>query len=185
MDLGQGIKYTIDKLDASNFHVWKRKITLMLSLKDLDYVLTSDIPDENSDEYKVWEKDNIKACAMIGLTISDDHFEQVQHTSDAKEMWRLILDIYEKHTLLNKLRSPARFAREVASTLRLAELGRLDISIQGNFRRSSLFVGPVGLRRTVSGVFESRWIPKNRHTTSVLLTFSSLVFYLWYWSEVR
>ena len=84
MDLGQGIKYTIDKLDASNFHVWKRKITLMLSLKDLDYVLTSDIPDEDSDEYKVWEKDNIKACAMIGLTISDDHFEQVQHTSDAK-----------------------------------------------------------------------------------------------------
>ena len=50
-----------------------------------------------------------KARAFIGLSLSDSHFEQVQHSKTAQEMWKSVCDIYEKHTLLNQLAARRRF----------------------------------------------------------------------------
>eukprot|EP00171_Calliarthron_tuberculosum_P021771 IDg21771t1 len=47
--------------------------------------------------------------AIIGLTLSDNDLEQVRHATTSRQMWNLLCDIYEKHTLLNKLAARRRF----------------------------------------------------------------------------
>eukprot|EP00171_Calliarthron_tuberculosum_P004339 IDg4339t1 len=106
MELG-GLK--IDKLNNDNFHIWKSRVQLVLSLRELDDYLTSDSPGTDSNDSLKWSKGDRKAKAIIGLTISDSHLEQVQHAVTAKEMWKMICDIYERHTLLNKLSARRKF----------------------------------------------------------------------------
>jgi hypothetical protein len=100
---------TIEKLQDNNYHTWKARIQFILSLRDLDDVLEDAPPDDKSPEYAKWHKRDKKAKAMIALSLSDDHLEQVQHAATAKEIWKLISDIYEKHTLLNKLAARRAF----------------------------------------------------------------------------
>ena len=111
MDSSTGIR--IDKLREDNFHKWKTRIQLVMSLKEVDNYITDDPPARESDNYPAtyakWRKGDLKAKALIGLTLFDSYLEQVQHASTPKEMWRLICDIFEKHTLLNKLAARRRF----------------------------------------------------------------------------
>lgn len=100
---------TLDKLRDDNFHVWKARIQLLLSLKDVHTHLHDDPPDNSASSYSTWSKADLNARAIIGLTLSDTHLEQVQHAQTAKHMWALICDIFEKHTLLNKLATRRRF----------------------------------------------------------------------------
>ena len=51
MDLSNsGIK--IDKLNDTNFHMWKQRIQLFLALKESDDYIIDDPPDSDSDEYR-------------------------------------------------------------------------------------------------------------------------------------
>lgn len=101
---------TVDKLRDDNYHVWKHRIELVLGLRDLDEQLTDEPPpDRASDLYKTWHRKDKKAKGIIALSLSDDHLEQVSHANTAKQMWSLISDIYEKHTLLNKLAARRNF----------------------------------------------------------------------------
>ena len=97
------------KLCDDNFHVWKARIKLVLSLKELDSFIEEDPPASDSDDYQSWCRADNKAKAVIGLTLSDTHLEQVQYAHTAKQMWSMIIDIFEKHTLLNKLAARRRF----------------------------------------------------------------------------
>lgn len=94
---------SIEKLRDDNFHTWKKRIRFVLSIRELDEFVDEDPPNESSPEYKSWLKRDKKAQAVIGLSLTDTHLEQVQHATSAKEMWAIICDIFEKHTLLNKL----------------------------------------------------------------------------------
>lgn len=95
--------FKIAKLSDDNYHVCKSCIQLVLSLKELDEYLEDDLRAEDSDAYRTWRRGDNKAKAVIGLTLSGTHLEQVQHAQSAKEMWKLITEIFEKHSLLNKL----------------------------------------------------------------------------------
>ena len=99
----------VDKLRDDNFHIWKARIQLILSFKEVDTHLVDDPPDRTAEAFPAWHKADVKAKAIIGLTLSDSHLEQVQHATTAKQMWTLICDIFEKHTLLNKLAARRRF----------------------------------------------------------------------------
>ena len=99
----------IPMLNDDNFHVWKHRIQLVLFLREADEFIHDDPPNDGDDGYAAWRKGDRKARAIIGLSLSDSHLEQVQHASSAKMMWQLILDIFEKHTLLNKLAARRRF----------------------------------------------------------------------------
>ena len=105
-DIGGSTK--IEKLNDSNFHAWKQKITLLLALRDLDNLIDDDPPTEK-DEYLQWSKKDRKAQAIIGLSLSDEHLEHVRETATAKEMWESILNVFERHTLLNKLSARRKF----------------------------------------------------------------------------
>ena len=100
----------VDKLNDSNYHAWKQKIQLLLALRDVDDVLDGSVPDEkNSESYKAWARRDKKAQACIGLTLSDSMLENVRDCKTASEMWKSILDVFEKHTLLNKLAARRQF----------------------------------------------------------------------------
>ena len=94
-----GMKIT--KLSDDNYHTWKSRIQLILSLKELDEYIEDDPPSDDSDKESLrkWRRCDSKAKAVIGLTLSDTHLEQVQHAEAAKEMWNMIIDISEKHII--------------------------------------------------------------------------------------
>lgn len=100
-DRGSLVK--IDKLTDTNFYVWKQKIQLLLALRDLDEYIDCDTPAETSENYKSWLRADSKARAIISLSLSDDHLEHVRDCTTAKQTWLAILNVFERHTLLNKL----------------------------------------------------------------------------------
>ena len=98
----------IEKLNDSNFHAWKQKIVLLLALKDLDDLIEDDPPTDKT-ELTRWLKNDRKARAVIGLSLSDEHLEHVRDVESAKEMWQTIMNVFERHTLLNKLSARRKF----------------------------------------------------------------------------
>jgi len=106
----------IEKLTDSNFHAWKQKIVLILALKDLDEFIEEDPPTDEK-ELAVWMKSDRKARAVIGLSLSDEHLEHVRDVETAKEMWMAIMNVFERHTLLNKLSARRKFYTVKMETL--------------------------------------------------------------------
>ena len=81
----------------------KHKIQLLLALRDVDQYVFDDIPENaTSDERRKWIRGDAKAKAVIGLTLSDDYLQHVLGYSSAKETWEAILNVFERHNLLNK-----------------------------------------------------------------------------------
>ena len=50
-----------------------------------------------------------KAQVVIGLSLSNGLLENVRDVSTTKEMWNAIKNVFERHTLLNKLSARKRF----------------------------------------------------------------------------
>ena len=105
--------FGIEKLSDENFHTWKKRIQFVLSYRELDDYIDDDPPKQGTEDYpalhSAWKKKDKKTQAIIGLHLSDKYLEQVSHAETAKEMWNMICDIFEKHTLLNKLAARRRF----------------------------------------------------------------------------
>ena len=106
-----GASVRIEKLTDSNFYIWKQKIQLLLALKDVDLqVIESEVPGvSDSDDRRTWLRGDNKGKVIIGLSLSDEHLEHVRDCETAKQMWEAILDVFERHTLLNKLAARRRF----------------------------------------------------------------------------
>ena len=92
----------VQKLSNSNYYAWKQKIQHLLALKDLDEHIEEDPPTE-ANALSAWKKKDKKARALIGLSLSDDQLDNVRECQTAKEMWIAIQNVFERHTLLNKL----------------------------------------------------------------------------------
>ncbi len=132
--------FKIEKLNDQNFHVWKVKVRMLLSIKELDEHLDdSSPPEENNPKYHEWKKKDKKARAFIGLTLSNRHFEQVQHASTAHAMWTSVCDIYEKHTLLNRLSARRRFY-----TAKMGETEKL-LEFSGRIRQYASSLATMGV----------------------------------------
>ena len=91
----------IDKLHDGNYHIWKHRVKAILSLKDLDEYIENDSSTSDIDQTDL--RRDKQARAVLTLAMSDVILEQVQHARTAYEMWSLIADVFEKHTLFNKL----------------------------------------------------------------------------------
>ena len=86
-------------LSNSNYHYWKIRIEHLLILKDLQNFLYDDPPTSTPAEIASW----IKKAKKAGLSLSNDLLENVRDVTSAKDMWTSIKNIFERHTLLNKL----------------------------------------------------------------------------------
>lgn len=95
--------FKIEKLSDSNFHVWKQKVQLILSFRELEDHITDEPASSAPDDSEKWSKDDAKAKAIIGLSISDDHLQLTGDCESALELWKSILDLYQRKTLLNKV----------------------------------------------------------------------------------
>ncbi len=56
MEVTGGIK--LEKLNNTNFHAWKQKIQLVLSLRELDDFIDDDPPAMDADNYREWCKND-------------------------------------------------------------------------------------------------------------------------------
>ncbi|CDF40427.1 unnamed protein product [Chondrus crispus] len=65
--------------------------------------------EERAEERKRWIRGDSKAKALIGLSLSDEHLEHVCDVDTAHEMWEAIVNVFERHTLLNKLAARREF----------------------------------------------------------------------------
>lgn len=103
MDGNSGI-LKIPILTGENFYSWKQKIRLVLSYRELDEIISPDhkIPTEPR-EATEWSNKDRKSMAIIGLTLPDDHLHHIDGITSAAKMWRSLLDIFERKTLLNQL----------------------------------------------------------------------------------
>ena len=102
----------IDKLDNSNYHYWKIRIEHLLILKDLENFLYDDPPSVDTStaaQIASWKKKDKKAQAIIGLSLSNDLLENVRDVTSTKDMWISIKNVFERHTLLNKLSARKKF----------------------------------------------------------------------------
>jgi hypothetical protein len=106
-DAGGGLK--VEKLNETSFHAWKHKIQLLLALKDLNEYIEEDAPERDASEFATWRRRDKKEMACIGLPLSDALLENVREASSAKEMGTSIINLSERHTLLNKLPARRRF----------------------------------------------------------------------------
>ena len=99
----------IEMLNNSNYHHWKIRIEHLLILKDLENFLFDDPPISDSStatQIELWKKRDKKAQAIIGLSLSNELLQNVRDVTSTKDMWILIKNAFERHTLLSKL--PAR-----------------------------------------------------------------------------
>ena len=95
-----------EQLNESNYHAWKIRIQHVFALKGLKKYILNDPPqrsDTNFIEVESWEEKDAKAQTVIGLTLPDKLLENVRDVNSAKEMWTAIRNVFEPHTLLNKL----------------------------------------------------------------------------------
>jgi gag-polypeptide of LTR copia-type len=109
MDTG-GFK--IDKLNDKNYHTWKQKIELLLAFRDLDEVVFGDPPPDMATDEEAgyaFKKLDAKAKAVIGLTLSDEHLEHVRDAQTAADMWKCLMNAFQRCSLLNKLAARRRF----------------------------------------------------------------------------
>ena len=101
--------FKVVKLCDDNFHTWKQRIELVLAYRELDSHIADDPPAETEDAFDSWKKGDARAKAVIGLSLSDEHLEHVRDVKTAKEMWKCILNVFQRHTLLNKLAARRNF----------------------------------------------------------------------------
>lgn len=100
----------IEKLPSDNFHSWKQKVKLVLEYRDLDSRIYPTVKKPVYDaDAEIWSRNDRKYMEIIGLSISDAHLNQIDSLQTAERIWRSLLDIFERHTLLNQLTTRRRF----------------------------------------------------------------------------
>lgn len=65
----------IETLSDNNYHAWKQKVVLLLTLKVLDDYIDSTILNERDLVYDKWVRSDRKAQPIIRLSLSDEHLE--------------------------------------------------------------------------------------------------------------
>src|ERR1700755_560532 len=92
---------SIEKLDGTNYHVWKFKMQLVLEDKELFGVIDgTDVKTEGSVE---WVKRDKKARVTICLALSDSILATVRSCDTALSVWEKLASIFESKSLVNRL----------------------------------------------------------------------------------
>eukprot|EP00171_Calliarthron_tuberculosum_P021559 IDg21559t1 len=102
----------IEKLSERNFYSWKQKVELVLDHREvddmIDTVLCPHRP-EDPEQLAKWLRKGKLARMTIGLSLSDEMLKNVRYKETALQMWTEICNVYQRHTLLNKLSDRREF----------------------------------------------------------------------------
>ena len=125
-------RFSITKLNNTNFQVWKCKVELLLIKEDLWHTISTDrpaIPDER------WLKADRQARATVGLLVEDDQLRHIKDTSSAKEAWTALQNYHQKASLTNQV-----FLFKKICSMKLSENGDMEwLSI--SYKRNPQFSG--------------------------------------------
>ena len=90
------------KLDATNFHGWKQKITLTLKSRRLWGIVSGSEakPTANAAAITSWEERDQDALAQIVLNISDAHLSITSAVSTSADAWKAILAEFQPKRLI-------------------------------------------------------------------------------------
>lgn len=91
-------------ISDGNYRIWKQKDELVLDYCKADVAIVEENQfQQDSPKYTRWNQCDETACAIVGLSISEDKLEHVRECSSAREMLQNIKDTFQMHTLLNKI----------------------------------------------------------------------------------
>lgn len=107
MDFIGGSK--IKNLSKSNFHIRKQKIELVIAFCELSDQLKDRPTLSSPEDVRTWQKNDAKAGAVIGFSLSNEHLEHVHEVETASRMWLSIQNLFRRRTLLNRLSNRRRF----------------------------------------------------------------------------
>ena len=114
-----GLK-VVDKFNGDNFSLWKFKMEMVLSSKDLwDIVDGSEQPPPSSadvKDLKAYDKRVKTAFAMIATNLVDKELAHIKHCKGPAEAWRTLCNIHETKSLSNIL-----FLRRKFFTIKMQE----------------------------------------------------------------
>ena len=103
---GDGL-ITIDKCDGNIFNLYKFKLEMVLSTKDLwEIVKGKELPPPStaSDEVKkAYERGCKKSFAIIATSLVDKELAHIKKCKRPVEIWKLLYDIYKTKSLFNIL----------------------------------------------------------------------------------
>ena len=103
---GEGTR-VIDKFNGDNFGLWKFKMEMILSEKDLWEIVegTEKPPPSDAEDKlkKAYERRAKKAFSMIACNLVDRQLAHVRSCKGAAEAWRVLCNIHETKSLSNML----------------------------------------------------------------------------------
>lgn len=92
---GNNSGFNTEKLTDSNYHVWKQKIELVLAFRERSDHLENRSGPSNNADLSIWTKNNAKAKAIIGNSLSAEYLKQVRDVQTAYDMWVAIQNIFK------------------------------------------------------------------------------------------
>lgn len=101
-----------EKFSNSNYYYWKFRIQHLLILKDLEKFLYCDPPSSDTStaaQIALWREKDMKGQAIIGFSLSNGLLENNREVISTKDMWTSVKNVFERHTLLNKLLARRKF----------------------------------------------------------------------------
>uniref|UniRef100_A0A1Y1LUY5 CCHC-type domain-containing protein n=1 Tax=Photinus pyralis TaxID=7054 RepID=A0A1Y1LUY5_PHOPY len=106
-------KTKFEKLDNTNYSIWKFKMELLLIKEGLWKVIKEKAPTPKQElnssivtnqlEIDAWYKLDDQARAWIGLSVKDDQLTHIWKAKSAVEAWSNLKEYHEKSTLSNKV----------------------------------------------------------------------------------
>jgi len=93
-------RYTVAKLNNSNYQIWKFKVKMLLIREDTWTVVQGDTPDPVPDD---WQRKDEKAQCTISLTVEDNQLVHICNCTSAKDMWKQLQKVHERSNLSSKM----------------------------------------------------------------------------------
>src|SRR6218665_640470 len=92
-------RYTADKLNNSNYQIWKFKVKMLLIREDTWKVVQGDTSDPVPDD---WQRKDEKAQCTISLTVEDNQLVHICNCTSAKDMWKQLQKVHYFRVLISE-----------------------------------------------------------------------------------
>src|SRR3954465_5434308 len=91
--------FSIEKLDASNFHTWRMKTKSILIAKEQWSV----IDDTEAERTDAWKKIDQKALSTLFLLVNDLELIHTENCETAADAWNKLGEIYEAKGIMRRV----------------------------------------------------------------------------------
>src|SRR6218665_3886831 len=92
-------RYTVAKLNNSNYQIWKFKVKMLLIREDTWTVVQGVIPDPVPDD---WQRKDETAQCTISLTVEDNQLVHICNCTSARDMWKQLQKVHERSNRHNR-----------------------------------------------------------------------------------